>query len=79
MVNLEMPTPAGSPLGGHVVQGHVDGVGSLLALDQIAPGVEVSDWILRVRVPQKLMRYVVEKGSIAVEGDLTYRGRRAWR
>jgi len=75
VVNLEMPTPAGSPLGGHVVQGHVDGVGTLLALDQIAAGVESSDWILRVRVPQDLMRYVVEKGSIAMEGiSLTVAG-----
>src|SRR5882757_5491898 len=36
-VNLELPTPAGSPLGGHVVQGHVDGTATLLALDPITP------------------------------------------
>src|ERR1022692_1171102 len=36
VVNLELPTPAGSPLGGHVVQGHVDGVGTLLALDPVS-------------------------------------------
>jgi len=74
-VNLELPTPAGSPLGGHVVQGHVDGVGTLVALDPVVAGVEASDWVLRVRVPQGLMRYVVEKGSITVEGiSLTVAG-----
>jgi riboflavin synthase len=75
VVNLEMPTPAGAPLGGHVVQGHVDGVGTLLALEQITPGVDDSDWTLSVRVPPPLMRYVVEKGSIAIEGiSLTVAG-----
>ena len=74
-VNLELPTPAGSPLGGHVVQGHVDGVGTLLALDPVSPGVEGSDWVLRLRLPESLARYVVEKGSIAVEGvSLTIAG-----
>src|SRR5580698_6309425 len=38
VVNLELPTPAGSPLGGHVVQGHVDGVGTLVALDAVTAG-----------------------------------------
>jgi riboflavin synthase len=68
MVNLELPRPAGEPLGGHVVQGHVDGVGTLVALDAVAPGAADTDWMLRVRLPEALMRYVVEKGSIAVEG-----------
>jgi riboflavin synthase len=80
MVNLELPTPAGTPLGGHVVQGHVDGVGTLVALDAVRPGAAGSggsetDWVLRVRLPQGLTRYVVEKGSIAVEGiSLTVAG-----
>jgi len=75
VVNLELPTPAGAPLGGHVVQGHVDGVGTLVALDPVAGGGAESDWTLRVRVPRELMRYVVEKGSIAVEGiSLTVAG-----
>lgn len=74
MVNLELPTPAGTPLGGHVVQGHVDGVGTLLALDPVTAGAE-SDWVLRVRLPEGMARYVVEKGSIAVEGiSLTVAG-----
>jgi riboflavin synthase len=73
-VNLELPTPAGAPLGGHVVQGHVDGVGTLVALDPVTAGAE-SDWVLRVRLPEALTRYVVEKGSIAVEGiSLTVAG-----
>lgn len=74
-VNLELPTPAGSPLGGHVVQGHVDGVGTLVALDAVRPGVDDTDWILRLRLPGGLLRYVVEKGSITVEGiSLTVAG-----
>jgi riboflavin synthase len=74
VVNLELPTPAGSPLGGHVVQGHVDGVGTLLALDAVAAG-ETTDWVLRLRLPDALLRYVVEKGSITVEGiSLTVAG-----
>lgn len=73
-VNLELPTPAGSPLGGHVVQGHVDGVGVLTALDPVRAGSE-SDWTLRVKLPRELMRYVAEKGSIAIEGiSLTVAG-----
>lgn len=75
VVNLESPTPAGSPLGGHVVQGHVDGVGTLIGLDQVSTGVAASDWVMRLRIPEKLIRYVVEKGSIAVEGiSLTVAG-----
>jgi len=75
VVNLELPTPAGAPLGGHVVQGHVDGVGTLMALDPVAGAAEDSDWVLRIRVPESLLRYVVEKGSIAVEGiSLTVAG-----
>jgi riboflavin synthase len=74
-VNLELPTPAGAPLGGHVVQGHVDGVGTVVGLDPVRGGSDESDWILRIRVPRELMRYVVEKGSISVEGiSLTVAG-----
>jgi riboflavin synthase len=74
VVNLELPTPAGSPLGGHVVQGHVDGTGTLMALDAVTTGA-ATDWVLRLRLPEGLMRYVVEKGSITVEGiSLTVAG-----
>ncbi len=75
VVNLELPTPAGSPLGGHVVQGHVDGVGTLVALDPVTADVTATDWVLRLRLPAALMRYVAEKGSITVEGiSLTVAG-----
>jgi riboflavin synthase len=69
-VNLELPTPAGAPLGGHVVQGHVDGTGTLLSLDPVDARAEreIADWWLRVAVPGNISRYMVEKGSIAIEG-----------
>lgn len=63
-VNLERPMTLSDRLGGHLVQGHVDGVGEILAVDpDDAQGVR-----LRVRIPQDLMRYVVEKGSLTVDG-----------
>jgi riboflavin synthase len=68
VVNLELPTPAGTPLGGHVVQGHVDGVGRLAALRPVSPDKETTDWWLEVEVPEGIRPYVVEKGSIAIEG-----------
>ena len=70
VVNLELPTPAGTPLGGHVVQGHVDATGTLLGLEAVSPDSDRSktDWWLRVAVPESVGRYVVEKGSIAIEG-----------
>jgi riboflavin synthase len=69
-VNLELPTPAGTPLGGHVVQGHVDGTGTLLSLQPVDAHADpaLADWWLRVAVPGQLSRYMVEKGSIAIEG-----------
>jgi riboflavin synthase len=63
LVNLERPLAATARLGGHFVQGHVDGVGRVTAL--VPEGV---NWWLSVRVPQELQRYVAEKGSIAVDG-----------
>lgn len=70
VVNLELPTPAGAPLGGHVVQGHVDGRGAIVSFDPVNPDADPdrSDWWLRVRVPENTRGAVVEKGSIAVEG-----------
>ncbi len=68
-VNLELPTPAGSPLGGHVVQGHVDGTATLVSLKAVHPETpKISDWRLRLRLPAHLTRYVVPQGSITVEG-----------
>lgn len=70
IVNLELPTPAGAPLGGHIVQGHVDGTGKLLALEPIEPGAtqNKTDWKLTAEVPENTRPYVIEKGSIAIEG-----------
>jgi len=69
VVNLELPTPAGAPMGGHVVQGHVDGVGTLLELEPVNPNDESqSDWRLRFNVPSELTRYVAQQGSITVDG-----------
>jgi riboflavin synthase len=68
VVNLELPTPAGSPLGGHVVQGHVDSTATLLTLEPVTPDIETTDYRLRFTIPDDLVRYVVEKGSITVEG-----------
>lgn len=67
-VNLELPTPAGAPLGGHVVQGHVDGTATLVSLDPLTADTELTDYRLRLTIPDTLTRYVVEKGSITVEG-----------
>jgi riboflavin synthase len=69
-VNLELPTPAGTPLGGHVVQGHVDGTGTLISMKQVDPQADpaLADWWLTVAVPDSVGRYIVEKGSIAIEG-----------
>ncbi|HTW45939.1 MAG TPA: riboflavin synthase [Acidobacteriaceae bacterium] len=70
IVNLELPTPAGTPLGGHIVQGHVDSTGTLLALDPVSPSADpaLTDWRLQVEVPVPTRPYLVEKGSIAIEG-----------
>jgi riboflavin synthase len=80
-VNLELPTAAGSPLGGHVVQGHIDGTGRLVALDPvISPASsefdeQTTDWTLKVRVPDSMRQWMVHKGSVAIEGiSLTIAG-----
>jgi riboflavin synthase len=65
LVNLELPARAQDRLGGHIVQGHVDGVGSLLGLEKIQGG---EDWRLKVKIPAGLAKYVVPQGSITVEG-----------
>ncbi len=61
--NLEPALRAGDPLGGHYVQGHVDGVGRVRSLEPEGDGKRLS-----VAAPQELLRYCVEKGSIAVDG-----------
>ena len=63
-VNLEAPLTLGTPLGGHIVQGHVDGTGTLVGLPPAGDG----NYWLDVDVSAELARYLVEKGSVAVEG-----------
>jgi len=63
LVNLERPLAAGARLGGHFVQGHVDGTGRVTELTQ-----QGENWWLAVRVPPELYGYVAEKGSIAIDG-----------
>jgi riboflavin synthase len=73
-VNLELPTAAGSPLGGHIVQGHVDGCGVLRGLEPVisrsdpAFDIQTTDWTLKVEVPENVRPWMVHKGSVAVEG-----------
>lgn len=62
-VNLERATPTGGRLGGHIVQGHVDGTGTVLT---VTPGAQWS--VLRISLPDELAPLVVDKGSIAVDG-----------
>ncbi|HET8547665.1 MAG TPA: riboflavin synthase [Bryobacteraceae bacterium] len=64
LVNLERPLLATGRLSGHVVQGHVDATGEFLGLDELGD----DNWWLRVRVPPELDRYLVYKGSIAIDG-----------
>jgi riboflavin synthase len=63
-VNLERPVTPATRLSGHIVQGHVDGTGELLALYPLGE----DNWWLRIRVPAELERYLVFKGSIAIDG-----------
>ncbi len=74
LLNLELPTAAGSPLGGHIVQGHVDGCGELVSLEAVISPADphfdrqTTDWTLRVRVPASVRAWMVPKGSVAIEG-----------
>jgi riboflavin synthase len=78
-VNLERPLGAGAELGGHFVQGHVDGMGRVARLtreiDAAKKSVrasrsktEQSNWWLEISIPDEIARYVAEKGSIAIDG-----------
>jgi riboflavin synthase len=72
IVNLELPAKAQDRMGGHVVQGHVDGVGSIVSLQKIKFR---DDWRLVIEIPSELSRYVVPQGSITIEGiSLTVAG-----
>jgi riboflavin synthase len=65
LVNLELPMKADGRFGGHIVQGHVDGVGKLLSFDRIQ---ESDNWWLHIELPEDVEKYTVFKGSIAIEG-----------
>jgi riboflavin synthase len=65
LVNLELPMKADGRFGGHIMQGHVDGVGELIALERIANS---ENWWLRIELPRDVEKYTVYKGSIAIEG-----------
>ena len=62
-VNLEKALTLSSPLGGHLVSGHVDGVGVVLHRREAARSVQ-----FRIKVPEALAKYIVEKGSVCVDG-----------
>jgi riboflavin synthase len=64
LVNLERPLRTNGRLDGHFVLGHVDGTAELVSLDQLGD----DNWWLRLRVPAALSRYIVSKGSLAVDG-----------
>ena len=71
LVNLERPLRANSRLDGHFVLGHVDGTAEIVSLESLGE----DNWWLRIRVPENLARYIVEKGSVAVDGiSLTVAG-----
>jgi riboflavin synthase len=65
LVNLELPMKADGRFGGHIVQGHVDGVGRLIEFERIA---DSENWWLHIEIPFEVEKYTVFKGSICVEG-----------
>src|SRR5258706_1042678 len=65
LVNLELPMKADGRFGGHIVQGHVDGVGRLIELERIA---DSGNWWLHIEIPSEIEKYTVFKGSISIEG-----------
>ena len=64
-VNLELPMQANGRFGGHIVQGHVDGVGKLIELERIENS---ENWWLHIEIPAEIAKYTVFKGSISIEG-----------
>ena len=63
-VNLERPVTPTTLLSGHIVQGHVDATGDVVSLEALGDG----NWWLKVKVPAELDRYLVHKGSVALDG-----------
>jgi riboflavin synthase len=70
LVNLELPMKADGRFGGHIVQGHVDGVGKLIELERIldSDGRQSENWWLQIEIPSHVEKYTVFKGSISIEG-----------
>jgi riboflavin synthase len=64
-VNLELPMRANGRFDGHIVQGHVDGIGTVVSFEQVR---DSNDYVLQINIPSELPRYVVAKGSLAIEG-----------
>lgn len=64
LLNLERPLRASGRLDGHFVLGHVDATGEILSLESLGS----DNWWLKIRAPQELTRYIVSKGSLAVDG-----------
>ena len=65
LVNLELPMKADGRFGGHVVQGHVDGVGKLIGFERIG---DSENWWLDIELPEDVEKYTVFKGSLSIEG-----------
>ncbi len=63
MFNLERALRVGDMMGGHIVTGHIDGVGEIITKTQIG-----NDWQIVIRCPKELSKYIVKKGSVAVDG-----------
>jgi riboflavin synthase len=65
LVNLELPVRTNGRFDGHIVQGHVDGTGTVISLAPIPDG---NDYVLTINIPSELTRYIVAKGSLSIEG-----------
>jgi riboflavin synthase len=70
LVNLELPMKADGRFGGHIVQGHVDGVGKLIEFERIVDSEnrDSENWWLHIEIPSEVEKYTVFKGSISIEG-----------
>ena len=70
VVNLELPMRADGRFGGHIVQGHVDGVGKLVEFERIvdSDGRDSENWWLHIEIPSEIEKHTVFKGSISIEG-----------
>ncbi len=70
LVNLELPMKSNGRFDGHIVQGHVDGVGKVIELERIvdSDGQDSENWWLHIEIPAEIEKYTVFKGSISIEG-----------